>query len=129
MALVEIFRFEDECGTGMYYTNTNANDVFEWDTVNHPVPNEDSLLMSNLSEKTGSCSIKKIHKFGFSSMEQLRRWLYQDQWLIGLNRIGIKLAIYLCDEDSVVVGHTQSIFDDYLKKDQYNILEYFGLNP
>jgi hypothetical protein len=48
MAIVEIFRFENEHGVGMYYACYNANDVFEWDEVAHPVPESDSLLMSNL---------------------------------------------------------------------------------
>ena len=64
--------------------------------------------------------------FGFSSIDQLRRWLYDDAWLKGLNEKGFVLSIY---EGDVRHGHTQAVInkETAVLIEQHKIADYFQL--
>jgi hypothetical protein len=66
--------------------------------------------------------------FGFSSIDQLRSWIYKDDWLVGLHDIGMLLAVYICEDEDVLVGNTQAIFKGNVSKTQHSILEYFSIS-
>lgn len=130
---VKVFRMESEGGRGMYTAGACEGNELR-DSCIHPAPRNDSKLVKNLRAKCkGSGRIFDVdfeitsYKFGFDSEKQLLRWIYKNEWLEGLNRKGIVLAIYECDAEDVIVGHTQTIFKNYISKTQHNILEYFNL--
>lgn len=128
-----IYRIESAKGIGLY--SYRKADEFAHGTLvdehRHPTPSDDSLLVANVREYTcrNYFQIEDHMRFGFCSLEQLRSWIYQDEWLVKLHKYGLKIAEYRLYSENVCEGNTQAIFDggEVLHKKQYSILEYFGL--
>lgn len=131
-----LYRIESGLGYGMYDSGP-AQHIFDNDDAHekHPSPKRDSLLSPILVEKglySGhkwdylACS---AYKFGFDSIEQLRRWIYEDRWLVALHEHGMRIAEYTIPDEHVLVGHTQVMFWQHANytKEQFNILHYFNL--
>lgn len=102
------FRVETDEGTGMYGVGSRVVSEKFCYWPRHPTPKEDALLCDFYMEN--------IHKdywtrdspyyFGFSTMEQLRRWVYT-----GLDELaskGLKISIYQTDD--YCIGDTQMVF-------------------
>lgn len=103
-----VFRIEDANGKGMYGGGM-------WDQVvgphgepdRHPCPNEDSRLWGNYLKRP---EVVYDFHFGFSSIAQLRAWLYQDEWLERMHELGGVLKVYDVDDEHVVLGNAQVMF-------------------
>ena len=118
--MVIVYRLETVDGIGVY--NTEALNCVHLDRQRHPLPQDDSLLMHNIGDRR----IRGYH-FGFSSIEQLRHWLYNDKWIRDVSKHGIFLSVYEAAE--VYIGNSQMCFNRstaYLKS-QNNLIEFFKL--
>lgn len=138
---IKVYRIEDLTGDGMYNgTATDINSSYH-DHMRHPMPNSDSLLVQNASKHSerdldgGSIfggpelyDYLSEFRYGFISKEQLRNWLYNDDWLVRLSEKFI-LTIYELPDDAVIVGNTQACFlrDKFISQECHNIKEYFNL--
>lgn len=128
-----IYRIESVKGIGLYSYAKAAEFAHGTliDCHRHPTPSDDSLLVANVREYTcrNYFHIEDHMRFGFCSVGQLRNWIYQDEWLVKLHKYGLKIAEYRLYSENVCEGNTQAIFDgkQVLHKQQYSILEYFGL--
>lgn len=98
----------------------------------HPVPHQDSKLVDENKDLFVCPSYGEYRFysrkfiFGFSSIEQLRRWIYNDAWLKSLDEKGYVLSIY---EGDVRHGHTQAVInrDSAVLIDKHKISDYFQL--
>ena len=127
-----IFRIESVEKRGMYCGHM-------WDGIRgviklserHPDPHKDSKLL-NENRDLFCFSINgpyfKAYKFvfGFSSIDQLRRWIYQDSWLKSLEESGYMLNIY---EGDVRPGYTQAVINSHTAAliESHKISDYFNL--
>jgi hypothetical protein len=109
---VLIYRIEKPSGEGPYRESWCCRQIC--DRLRHPTPNQDSGLSEFWLTYTGA---KSELYFGFGTMEQMRAWFHQDDWLMDLHDFGFQLAIYEIDDEpddegyvDVCVGHTQAVF-------------------
>ena len=128
-----IFRVETVEGKGIYRgPDWDGVDESGSDSSKHPMPHKDSKLLDenkDLFYHIGDGEYRFLDYdfiFGFSSIDQLRRWLYNDEWLSGLDRQGFVLSIY---EGDVRHGHTQAVInkDTAVLVAQHKISDYFKL--
>lgn len=126
-----IYRIETPEGAGMYCSRVSNITNEMQDMFKHPMPDEDDLLVFALKDKSENGSYILWSKlehyyFGFSSVEQLRRWIYQDEWLRILHDDG--LVITVIESNDVLLGHTQAMFSGRVSEQQHSILEFFNLS-
>lgn len=100
----DLFRIEKD-GIGPY--NSFALEEFGLGPANalHPMPCQDELFMTNMMKKRCSAS---FFLYGFTSIDQLRRWFYRDEWLHALHKKGFTLNVYAVAEEHFCQGHTQA---------------------
>ena len=129
-----IFRIESAKGIGLYAYSKALHFAHGTlvDRHRHPTPSDDSLLVANVRKASSFkfFHIEEYMRFGFCSVEQLRSWIYKDEWLVKLHEYGLKIAEYKLYNENVHEGNTQAIFDsrEVLHKQQFSILEYFNLS-
>ncbi len=140
-----IYRIENNIGLGMYIGGSSiANDM---QGMMHPVPYSDSLLAPALTSALSNIAdvyveydvdgysvdwgVKEwwtCRLFGFSSVNQLRQWIYNDIWLLILRDEGFFLAEYTVPSWDCMFGHTQVIFEKTrASKRIHDIKQYFLL--
>lgn len=122
--MTTVYRLEQEDGTGCYRGDLSLN--VEHDIFRHPLPRDDSLLMDNLDEN--SKHFIDFH-FGFASVDQLRTWFYNDEWIRKIAKNGNVLSVYEAEE--VYLGNTQVCFNRDTAKliIRHDVLEFFKLPP
>lgn len=137
-----VYRIEDADGEGMYTCNRSSeNPIPSTSSSVHPLPRDDSGLVYAINRKrdyedisTDVCCFIKDgnYIFGFGSTDQLRGWIYRDEWLWRLQRRGFRLAVFDIEDDNVLVGYTQSIFkrSDAKQVSYFEPAVFFGIhNP
>lgn len=108
----KIYRIEDADGKGVYASGKNWIGKSESNRGfpdRHPVPSRDlKLKMENpdLFCRDGYYFIGLEFIFGFSSVEQLKKWFLDESWLLSLHINGFVLAIY---SGEVRIGDTQAV--------------------
>lgn len=116
--MAKVFRVETSGGRGMYSV------WYELDLGNsdaHPCVYEDSLYMENAEKFNPAlvdrrCGVLKWstypvgHRFGFESLDQLRRWIFNDDWIKKLSDVGCVLCVYEVPDIALIVGRTQVTF-------------------
>ena len=110
-----IFRVErKDDGRGMYQSGYGLHSCKSYKTEfsRHPTPFDDSLLRDNM-RAAGIGFDFTSYIFGFISIEQLRSWLYRDEWINYLIKNDFILRVYMGE---VIVGHTQAIIKDVSKE-------------
>lgn len=136
MAIVKVFRIEHPSdGHGLYRSRRWSGRLCEYDGDKHPLPHCDSRLCQAFSEKPAEefygnfvlCSFQ--YKFGFIDEAQFRNWFYSNEWLENINDAGYVLKIIEIEEDHVLIGHTQVIYEHEkeISNTVHNIREYFKL--
>lgn len=109
-----VVRVETKDGYGMYNNVWFACSLPCDD--NHPTIEGDSLYKSNLKAYNSDRGIFSYygepngHRFGFLDLAMLRRWIYNDKWLVAMGRKGAVLCTYEVPSDSVIIGRTQVTF-------------------
>lgn len=137
-----IYRIEDVDGGGMYRgDNSYANPVASSNSDRHPLPNDDSLLMDNISfrmdQDVDPCDrhqhwtyfLEDEFIFGFASVEQMRNWVYNDDWLVSLDHVGFNLTVYDVPENHICIGNTQAVFrrHEATSNRRYTMAQFFNL--
>lgn len=126
--LQHVWRLEYIDGLGCYCRLPKArwkgaaHKVLKEDSVRHPSPHSDPLLVAGMERMD-----VPLGYFGFGSIKSLRAWIPKESELIGLHGYGIKLAVYVCPRDKVIVGEKQLMFYESIRKRQYDILKYFKI--
>lgn len=129
----EIYRIENEKGEGVYraesrsiYFVVNEVKADYQDYQNerrHPTPDRDSKLVDSLPRKAffGNSKVDPIIDcnyisnfiFGFSSVDQLRMWFFNNNILVGLHNCGFKVVVY---KGEVYHGNTQAVIRKSTRK-------------
>lgn len=77
----------------------------------HPMPHDDSALVRNVARMEGYVHGRQIfwtdYLYGFSSLEQLKSWIYKDEVRVGLHSLGFTIGVY--EYDWVAYGDTQAV--------------------
>ena len=129
-----MFRIQDACGKGSYRNKDwpGVEEISSWDSLNrHPMPQDDSKLREEnkdlfMDSWCGLVFNASRFIFGFSTIEQLRSWLYKDEWLENL----FLSDFYLVElEGDVRHGNTQACIDSRTMKviATHSIAEFFNL--
>lgn len=112
-----IYRVEQENGRGMYVDNkddTYSSEMTE--AMRHPIPSEDAALR----DAWNALSLSQFkYCFGFSSLEQLKSWIYRSDWRAAINADGFKVAAY--ETTDFLVGDTQAVFRKATARLQFSI--------
>ena len=111
---------DDNILVGMYSSYASENmpaTIYEKECeTKHPAPRNDSLLVktymefleaSGASTDAAYIEIGGSGYYGFSSLDQMRRWVYQDEWLEQLDEEGFVISKF--ELEDVIVGNTQAI--------------------
>lgn len=137
-----IYRIEDADGGGLYRgDNSFQNPVTSSSSDRHPLPNDDSRLMDSISFRMDldlgpderyqhwTYFLEDEFIFGFASVEQMRNWVYNDEWLVKLDTVGFYLTVYDMPEHHVCVGNTQAVFrrHEALSNRRYTMAQFFNL--
>lgn len=118
---VTVYRIEHiENGNGPY--NNSKFDMADYhdsmDQIRHPTINNDSLLNYNWRNLRYSRAAHygwfEDWYFAFSSIEQMRAWFYQDEWLELLDDHGFVLREYEVEDMYFLQGNAQCM----LKKEK-----------
>ena len=111
METLTIVRVETSTGRGMYCDLWYSKCDLPCDS-NHPCTYEDSLYIENLRIAGEAGRMEPSgHRYGFLDLDMLRRWIYNDDWIIRLSSHGAVLCVYEVPADSVIIGRTQITFD------------------
>lgn len=102
-SLVYRIACKDDVTAGMY-ANGAAYDVIEHSDINHPAPADDSRLLYSWWKWEGKAY------FGFETVAQLRRWIYNDDWIRSFHDEGQALYVIEVPDEDLRVGHTQAIY-------------------
>lgn len=121
-----VYRIENQAGEGMYAADHCIYQCPSYeDFGNHKGPQSDNRLLDELRLKNWSYDIPQHFSFGFSSVEQMRTWLFEDVWLLWLADNGFILAII--ETDDVIAGDTQCIFIKPETYQKVDIKKFFKL--
>lgn len=126
--LFKIYRVEDSLGQGMYSSRlTSKVDLYSDGARNHPGPSADKQLTRNLNSV--NTKLQTQHLFGFVSKEQLRKWLYRDEWIEQLHEVGLFCSIiYLPNKhrETYFIGDSQAIYDSnkVVRKEEISMLTF-----
>lgn len=106
------FRVAHHDGTGMYamFRNDLTNIVEGEVLTKHPPPWADDKLCSAWDALYNDeiANEYRQYYFGFSSMEQLRRWLFNSELNQKMHEAGLRIHIYQTDDYHM--GDTQMVF-------------------
>lgn len=112
--MTTIYRVENANGRGMYRAGGSYSALeFEFDEYIHPMPSSDDALMRSIQERgeyneCGSLDYSMDDYFGFSSLDQLKRWIYRDDWRSKLDAAGFHVSVY--SAVGACIGDTQAVF-------------------
>jgi hypothetical protein len=128
---MRVWRIENrESRLGMY-SGVGASPLDEGASSRHPTPLGDSLLCKSIANSCKTCNVllhltkHKEYRYGFSSLEQLRSWVYKDEWLSFYHNRNFALVEY--DADIAYQGNTQCVFIPTEQRLEYDIAEFFNL--
>ena len=112
---MHVYRIEWPDGTGFYRSNYFDHGLIDHTNEDwtHPTPFNDSAWCASYN----TLVYKRPHldwadlRFAFESLRSLRRWFYNDQWIVNISEAGGVLCTYEVDPNTTVVGRTQLAFD------------------
>ena len=108
-----IFRIENEQKLGPYYATYDS----KWQTKDHdkhpstPGPNRDILKNCKNNTPLSTTFNEDIHKFGFKSLWQLKRW-FNKQERLNLFHAGFTITKITISPKYVILAKKQLIFKD-----------------
>lgn len=105
---------------GMYQSSVSGNMYGE----KHPMPYTDNGLTTQINlDDFLSFTTKETYLFAFPDVDRLKKWVYEEEWIFELDRLGYVLSVYECDDG--YHGDTQSLFnfEKAQLKHRLNLLE------
>ena len=111
-----IYRVENSKRQGPYSSATNVlaeHSIRNNSEPRHPSPRNDPELCSNLIKafgRYGSTEFPTTYRFGFSSLEQARKWLCRKSWCKSLRKNGFTLAVFEVPDDYCIIGDKQVMY-------------------
>jgi hypothetical protein len=137
-----VYRIEAPDGSGIYRGSMScSNPVTDFSESRHPLPHSDSGLVNNINAKRAddedddpgwsqsSWIENNDYIFGFANTEQLRNWVFKDEWLQQFQQRGFRLTVFDIDSNDVLVGHTQAIFQRAKAKQEsyFEVADFFEI--
>lgn len=113
MKPLQIFRIEDRYGNGFYKSGVSRDIMDDYcDRAAHPMPDQDSLYADARFRHIVRFPHwdRLSHLFGFVSIEQLRRWFYNDVWIKRMSECKMVVCVYETDPAHTLVGRAQLTF-------------------
>lgn len=116
--MVKLYRVENVDGEGMYRSSAPDLTLSEMqDYDRHPTPNKDTMLRQGVIRLLGLDPYDNFveyskwlqFKYGFVSLDQMRAWIYANEWRKALHEKGFYISVYECDEKYFVAGNTQAV--------------------
>lgn len=102
-----IYRIENKRGRGMYYNGDEGCQVrYMMQEERHPPPTSD-VKLRGVWEKLYWNGEHQFWQFGFNSLDQLRSWVYKQEWRWELHDAGF--AVYAYAATDYHLGDTQAI--------------------
>lgn len=140
-----IYRIEDEDGGGPYRGDNSHLNPFGSTSASdrHPLPVDDSLLQESIRFRMGrdlsasdatwihwSSFLESDFIFGFTSIDQMRNWVYKDEWLYTMDKNGFFLSEFNVPKHHVCVGNTQAVFrrKEATKHRRFTMADFFNLD-
>lgn len=123
-----VLRLENINGEGMYSCGAAH---FMQERGFHVRPENDEKLWKNLQIYSQSTDKEDCEqemwnfRFGFSDCNQLKMWVYRKYWLQELEKVGMIVAQYECEDWNVLVGNSQALFKNEINKTVSSITDYF----
>ena len=106
MTKVEVFRVENSDNVGMYSADA-SKDMFDLQG-RHPTPGDD-IKLGPVWEKM-EVGRKDRMRFAFSSIEQLKCWIYSKPLRESLTDEEFSINVYSVSEEHTHIGETQCVF-------------------
>lgn len=116
-----VYRYEDEHGDGLYSCG-EAIDILI-DTVpgdhatRHPTPRNDQMLVECIYHRTGAgveSFLSECMIFGFSSVEQMRKWIPKRTSDEIEKLTDIRLKVFEVPNEHVYCGGHQCVFESHM---------------
>jgi len=119
VVLVLIYRVETESGDGLYRLKEGMTCPFI-EIINEYTPSiTDAVLIGihihpgqdrDLNWDQKMFREQQLYSFGFPSIAALRKWIYDDKWIIPLDERGYKISVYEVSDFYAQSSDRQSIF-------------------
>lgn len=103
-----IYRVENQRGVGMYKAYAKACYAMVG-SDRHPSPNDDAELRPAWHQLLNE-GLYRHYNFGFATLDQLRSWIYKDEWREELDRKDFYAMCYYVPDEYMHIGATQAIF-------------------
>lgn len=126
--MAHIFRMEDgDTGEGVYHNNIWTKSIyqkffkgycerFQCPPENHPSPQEDPLISKRYPFKNMTFFNEEMKQYscGFSTLEQMEKWIPHREWRDSLHDHGAVIVVYQVSKKRIIIGQTQTMFQkDY----------------
>lgn len=109
-----VYRIENAEGKGMYAGGQIANEEMNaWQSNRHPMPSKDSRLSLDYE-----VVFERGMKFGFSSLDQLKFWVYQEDHRVALHKEGFRVSVFTAE---ACVGDTQVFYNPFTRIDLHQL--------
>ena len=111
-----VYRIENSKRQGPYHSSQNAlaeNSLRNISEPRHPEPRNDLKLSKHLKEafgEYGTIDFPESYRFGFSSLEQARKWLCRKSWCKSLRKNGFTLAAFEVPDEFCIQGDKQVMY-------------------
>lgn len=116
--MAKVYRVENSNGGGMY-TETECTPSYEMiEEARHPTPDKDALLAPLWQIELETANYLRF-SFAFASLEQLKFWIYREDWRKKLDENGFGVSVY--ETDSALIGDTQAVFLKSQAKLEYTL--------
>ena len=116
--LKDVWRIENVKGKGFYSAGSEAAHEMQDLEGSHPAPAYDTELVDQIRSNTSllethdpyiiNTTIQREYEFGFKSIEQLKRWVYNKDWRKMLKDEGFVVSHYVSYDAQY--GDTQAVF-------------------
>lgn len=106
-----VYRIELPDGKGLYRTGGYAYSILQSSQL-HPLPNVDAKLGPNWDSLAGSVRYK--YYFGFSSLYQLKRWVFTKQSREAIDAEGFVVSVFKAEGYD---GDTQCCYHNDTRED------------
>lgn len=104
---MKVYRIVDKKGRGLYRDLAEKIGMSLSASDEHPTPYMDSQLTREQQKKDLEFSDKR---YCFASIEQLKRWMYNDEWIKEAIQLKAKVYTFEVEAKYLAVGTTQAIF-------------------